>query len=167
VNEEAPSARRFHDLADLASAVGQRLGRSRWHQISQQQVNRFAEATGDHQWIHVDPARAASGPFGCPVAHGYLVLSLVPRLMSEAFEVGDLGMMVNTGVDELRFLSPVPVGAQVRLVASLVSALPRARGAVEVAIDARIDVRDHPGSACRARVGIILRPAHPTRRAMR
>jgi len=105
------AARRFEDLAEFAGAVGQRLGESRWHRVTQERVDLFAEATGDDQWIHVAPRRAAGGPFGGAIAHGYLVLSLVPKLLGEAFEVAGLGMLVNTSVDGLRFLSPVPVGA--------------------------------------------------------
>jgi acyl dehydratase len=157
------AVRRFEDPADLAHAVGQRLGESRWHEVTQAQVDRFAEATGDDQWIHVDVHRAVRGPFGGTIAHGYLVLALVPRLLGEVFEVGDLGLMVNAGVDAVRFLRPVPVGAQVRLVADLVSIVDRMRGAVEASIDVSIEMRDRPGPVCQARAGFILRPARPTR----
>jgi acyl dehydratase len=155
--------RQFATLPALAAAVGQRLGESGWHEVTQWQVDRFAEATGDNQWIHVDQRRAATGPFGGTIAHGYLVLSLLPKLLGEAFEVGGLGMMVNTGVDTLRFLAPVPVGARLRLTADLLSAVPRVRGAVEVVIDAWIELYDRPDPVCRGQVGMILRPVRPAR----
>ena len=155
--------RRFENRAGLAGAVGQRLGESRWHEVTQAQVDRFAEATGDDQWIHVDARRAAQGPFGGTIAHGYLVLALVPRLLSEVFEVCGLALMINAGVDTVRFLRPVPVGGQVRLVADLVSIVDRVRGAVEASIDVNIEMRDRPGPVCRARACFILYPARPVR----
>jgi acyl dehydratase len=162
----AYGARRFRNLAEVSAAVGQRLGESGWHQVTQRQVDRFAEVTGDDQWIHVDPARAATGPFGGPVAHGYLVVSLIPVLLREAFQVDDLGLMVNTGVEALRFRRPVAVGTRLRLLADLLSVADRARGAVEVVIDVRIDLADDAGPACQGRVGLILRPARPRRAAV-
>src|SRR5215471_21471217 len=101
-------------LAELRDRAGQHLGTSSWHEITQEQVNLFADATGDHQWIHVDPDRAATGPFGGPIAHGYLTLSLVPRLLPEIIELSGFSMGVNYGCDRVRFPSPVPVGSRLR-----------------------------------------------------
>lgn len=99
----------------LEALVGQHLGHSSWHEVTQRQVDLFAEATGDDQWIHVDPERAAAGPFGATVAHGYLTLSLLPALGREVFVVEGLRMGVNYGSDRVRFPAPVRVGARVRV----------------------------------------------------
>ncbi|MGI8752291.1 MAG: MaoC family dehydratase [Acidimicrobiales bacterium] len=106
-------------IGDLQSKVGTHLGYSAWHQVTQEQVNQFADATGDHQWIHVDVERAQAGPFGGPIAHGYLTLSLAPALMGEVVAVKGVAMGVNYGLNKLRFPSPVPVGSRVRLGAQL------------------------------------------------
>jgi acyl dehydratase len=95
--------------------VGEVLGESRPHVVTQEQVNLFADATGDHQWIHVDPARARQGPFGATIAHGYLTLSLVPVLIEECFSVTGTGMSINYGLNKLRFPAPVPVGSGVTM----------------------------------------------------
>ncbi|MDQ6838150.1 MAG: MaoC family dehydratase [Actinomycetota bacterium] len=102
-------------IEGLQTKVGDHLGYSEWHQVTQEQVNQFAEATGDHQWIHVDVERAKAGPFGGPIAHGYLTLSLAPALMGEVIAVNAVAMGVNYGLNKLRFPSPVPVGSRVRL----------------------------------------------------
>ena len=103
--------------------VGQHLGFSDWVTITQEQVNRFAEATGDHQWIHVDPERAAKeSPFGGPIAHGYLTLSLLPALVPQIVEITGFRMGVNYGLEKVRFPSPVPVGSRIRAGATLDSA---------------------------------------------
>jgi acyl dehydratase len=98
----------------LKGYVGQHLGYSDYVEITQEQVNQFAEATGDHQWIHVDVERAKAGPFGAPIAHGYLTLSLAPALMPQILQVNGVSMGVNYGLNKVRFMSPVPVGAKVR-----------------------------------------------------
>jgi acyl dehydratase len=130
--------RTFSGIDEYEKAVGTHLGHSGWHTITQEQVNGFAEATGDHQWIHVDPERAEDGPFGGTIAHGYLTLSLIPMLMSEISRVEGLRMGVNYGSDKVRFPAPVPVGSRVRAGAELV-ALDRtaqgARGKVRVTIE--------------------------------
>ena len=108
------SAPRQIPFADLESCAGTHLGYSAWHEITQEQVNAFADATGDHQWIHVDPERAASGPFGGTVAHGYLTLSLAPMLLWEIMEIDGAGVVVNYGLDKVRFPAPLPVGSRVR-----------------------------------------------------
>jgi acyl dehydratase len=109
----------------VQALVGQHLGYSDWVTITQEQVNRFADATGDHQWIHVDPERAArESPFGGPIAHGYLTLSLVPMLVPQIVETTGFRMGVNYGTEKVRFPSPVPVGARVRAGATLDSVTP-------------------------------------------
>lgn len=114
----------FETLADLAACVGQEVAVSDWVTITQEQVNRFAEATGDHQWIHVDVERAMQGPFGGPIAHGFLTLSLLPRFFESSFDVRQSGMGVNYGLNRVRFTGPVPVGSRVRARMSLVTAEP-------------------------------------------
>jgi acyl dehydratase len=104
----------FNGVPELEAAVGTHLGWSDWHEISQDQVQMFADATGDHQWIHLDVERAKHGPFGGTIAHGYLTLSLLPMLVAEIYRVGGVKMGVNYGADKLRFPSPVPVGSKVR-----------------------------------------------------
>jgi len=101
-------------IDELKTRVGQELGTSDPFEITQERVNEFADATEDHQWIHVDPERARSGPFGGPIAHGYLTLSLLPHLMGTAYQVSGMRMGVNYGLNRLRFPSPVPVGSAVR-----------------------------------------------------
>ena len=96
---------------ELRNYVGQRLGASAWHEVTQEQVGLFADATGDHQWIHVDPARAAAGPFGGTVAHGFLTLSLAPMLVAEVIEVADASATINSGLNRVRFPAPLPVGS--------------------------------------------------------
>jgi acyl dehydratase len=102
-------------LAQLEQSADRELGPSEWHEITQEQVNMFADATGDHQWIHVDPERAQDGPFGTTVAHGYLTLSMLPMMLSEIVSVSDAVMGVNYGTERIRFTNPVPVGSRVRL----------------------------------------------------
>ena len=109
-------------LAELEQATDRALGTSDWHEIAQEQINLFADATGDHQWIHVDPEAAAEGPFGTTVAHGYLTLSMLPMLLSEVVSVSDAVMGVNYGTEKIRFTSPVPSGSRVRLHAKLLRA---------------------------------------------
>ncbi|TQC43352.1 MaoC family dehydratase [Rhodococcus sp. WS4] len=118
----------FDGIADLEKAVGTHLGHSEWHTVNQDQIDAFAAATGDHQWIHVDPAKAAEGPFGSTVAHGFLTLSLVPMLTWQVYKVEGVTMSVNYGADKLRFPSPVPVGSRVRAGVELTSVTPNKLG---------------------------------------
>ena len=113
------AARTINGIAELTSLVGEHLGYSDYVEITQQQVNLFAEATGDHQWIHVDVERAKQGPFGGPIAHGYLTLSLGPRLAPQIYTVSGVAMGVNYGAEKVRFPAPVPVGSRLRLGATL------------------------------------------------
>lgn len=102
-------------LDDLPGLVGECLGISRWHTVTQQEIDLFADATGDHQWLHVDPERAKSGPFGTTIAHGYLTLSMGPMLLWDAVEVTGVSRVLNYGIDRVRFPTPVPVNSRVRL----------------------------------------------------
>ncbi|UWZ36637.1 MaoC family dehydratase [Dactylosporangium roseum] len=106
--------RTFAKASDLLAAVGEHLGHSEWQEITQERINLFAEATGDHQWIHVDPERAAAGPFGSTIAHGFLTLSLVPSLVSQVYRVEGVRMGINYGLDKVRFPAPLPAGSRVR-----------------------------------------------------
>ncbi|MGE0219846.1 MaoC family dehydratase [Mycolicibacterium sp.] len=104
----------FANLDEFATAAGTQLGPTDWVTIDQQRVNLFADATEDHQWIHVDPERAAAGPFGATIAHGLLTLSLLPKFMQALFTVDNVTMAINYGFNKVRFITPVPVGERVR-----------------------------------------------------
>ena len=104
----------FETLSELALLVGQEVAVSDWITITQEQINQFAQATGDHQWIHVDVERAWAGPFGAPIAHGFLTLSLLPHFFHTALQVRQTGMGVNYGLNKVRFMAPVPVGSRLR-----------------------------------------------------
>lgn len=104
----------FATLADLVACQGQDVATSDWVQMTQERVGRFADATSDHQWIHVDPDRARSGPFGTTIAHGFLTLSLIPHFLETALRVEGLRMVVNYGLNKVRFTAPVPVGSRIR-----------------------------------------------------
>ncbi len=104
----------YEGLEQLEAELGRHVGYSDWMEITQERIDAFAEATGDHQWIHVDPARAAEGPYGRTIAHGYLTLSLLPVLGAEVMEIRGFAMMINYGVDKVRFPAPVPVGSRIR-----------------------------------------------------
>jgi acyl dehydratase len=138
-------------IDDLQALVGQHLGSSDWQEITQEQVNLFAEATGDHQWIHVDPERAKSGPFGGPIAHGYLTLSLIPGLMGQVFLVEGVSMGVNYGANKVRFPSPVPVGGSIRMGATL-AGVEEVGGGVQVTLDVVFEVQDASKPSCAAQV---------------
>ncbi len=116
--------RSFQTLSDLAACVGQEVAISDWTTITQSQVNLFADATGDHQWIHVDPERATAGPFGGPIAHGFLTLSLLPKFFESSFEIVESSMGVNYGLNKVRFTAPVPVGSRLRAHMKLLAAEP-------------------------------------------
>ncbi|WP_328535598.1 MaoC family dehydratase [Streptomyces sp. NBC_00344] len=111
----------FKSPAELRDAVGTRLGVSGLHTVGQDRVDLFAEATGDHQWIHVDSARAADGPFGTTIVHGYLTLSLLPVFAEECYRIDTMSMMVNYGLNRVRFPAPVPAGTALRATADLTS----------------------------------------------
>ena len=104
----------FEDVPAFCAAVGEHLGDSSWITVTQERINLFADATGDHQWIHVDPARAAEGPYGATIAHGYLTLSLLPALTAELMDIRGFAMMINYGLEKLRFPAAVKVGSRIR-----------------------------------------------------
>lgn len=106
--------RTFAGIAELVAAKGDHLGYSDWREVTQHRIDTFADATDDHQWIHVDPVRAADSPFGATIAHGYLTLALVNAFLPEIFSVEDVSMVVNAGLNKVRFPGPVPVGSRVR-----------------------------------------------------
>lgn len=125
----------------LRQYCGTQLGYSSWHKVTQEQIDRFADATGDHQWIHVDPVAAKQGPFGTTIAHGYLTLSLLPMLLPEVIEVKNVGMAVNYGINKLRFPAPVPSNSDVRL-SAVISEVTEFDHGVQVEMEVTIEVRD-------------------------
>ena len=127
------------------------MGYSDYKRVTQEEVNLFADATGDHQWIHVDPERAKAGPFGGPIAHGYLTLSLIPVLMGQVVRTNGVRMGVNYGTNKVRFPAPVPVGAEIRLGAA-VAEVEDVAGGIQVALDVTIEVKDAPKPSCVAQV---------------
>jgi len=126
-------------VSDLPNRVGEALGPGPWHQVTQEQIDMFADATGDHQWIHVDRERAKAGPFGTTIAHGYLTLSLLPTLMPQILSVGRVKMGINYGVNKVRFPAPVPAGSNVRVAAKILSVEPVAGGAFQVVTECTIE----------------------------
>jgi len=142
----------FATLDELRGAAGQHLGWTDWIEITQERVNLFADATGDHQWIHVDVERAkAESAFGGPIAHGYLTLSLAPALLPEILRVEGISMGVNYGCNKVRFPSPVPVGARVRLGATL-AGVDDVAGGAQVTMDLTFEVEGAPKPSCVAQV---------------
>ncbi|OHV06792.1 MaoC family dehydratase [Mycobacterium talmoniae] len=140
--------RTFGSVAELAALQGQAIGHSDWVTITQEAVNLFADATGDHQWIHVDPEKAATGPFGTTIAHGYMTLSLLPQLMHTMYRVDGLKMAVNYGLNKVRFPSPVPVGAKVRAQGSVVNVDELGDGAYQVTLSTTVEVEGAAKPAC-------------------
>jgi acyl dehydratase len=139
-------------IGELEQSGEQDLGTSSWHRIEQRSIELFAEATGDHQWIHVDPEAAAKGPFGTTIAHGYLSLSMLPMLLSEVVNVTDAQMGVNYGIDKVRFTAPVPSGSEVRLQAKLLGAERRGEG-VRYRVGVEVEIK---GSERPALVGEVV-----------
>jgi len=151
VIEELAVTTTVHGTEDLHALVGTHLGYSDWQMVDQDRIDLFAEATGDHQWIHVDPKRASGGPFGGTIAHGYLTLSLVPVLLSQLITVEGVAFGVNYGCNKVRFPSPVPSGSPVRLGATI-AAVEEVEGGVQVTIDVALEVRDALKPSCVAQV---------------
>jgi acyl dehydratase len=142
--------------ADLLKLVGQRLGTTEWMKVTQHQVDLFADATGDHQWIHTDPARAAMGPFKGTIAHGYLTLSLAPVIISEVLQIRELTSALNYGVNKVRFPAPVRVGSQIRATVTVMSAGQKTSG-VEAVMTLTYEIDGEQRPACVADV-IVLYP---------
>lgn len=138
----------FSTPAELAASVGKHLGHSEWMEVSQDRIQLFADATDDHQWIHVDPARAKQGPFGAPIAHGYLTLSLVNRFLPEIVEVRGISMGVNYGADRIRFPAPVKVGSRIRGGAELVEVENTKDGGVQAKIRVTVEIEGGDRPAC-------------------
>ncbi len=144
-----------HDLPNL---VGQSLGVSDWVTITQHQVNQFADATGDHQWIHVDVEKAAAGPFGTTIAHGYLTLSLAAVFMEQLLKVNNVAMAVNYGLNKVRFTAPVPVGSRLRAAGEIAAVREKGAG-YEVTIKLTYEVEGAERSPCIAELVVILQPS--------
>jgi len=137
----------FKTPADLKSALGEHLGYSEWLEITQDRIDKFAEASGDHQWIHVDPERAKAGPFGACIAHGYLTLSLVNLFLPQIVDVQGISMGVNYGSDRLRFPAPVPVGSRIRGGGELIQ-VEDVKGGVQATIRVTVEVEGQDRPAC-------------------
>lgn len=125
---------------DIQSVVGTTLGPSEWIEVTQDRINTFADATDDHQWIHVDPERAASGPFGAPIAHGFLTLSLLIPMWSELFDVSGVSTKVNYGLDKVRFTNPVKAGSRIRLVVTITEASEVKGNGIHLVADGTIEI---------------------------
>ncbi|WP_420429232.1 MaoC family dehydratase [Algiphilus sp.] len=137
------------DSADaIQAATGQTLGTSAWVQIAQERINTFADATDDHQWIHVDPERAKEGPFGAPIAHGYLTLSLVSRFLPEIIEVRGMRMGVNYGCNKVRFPNVVKAGARIRGHGEMLEAELTKDGGVQAVIRVTVEIEGEDRPAC-------------------
>ena len=135
-------------LDELKALAGTDLGHTGWLEITKDRVNTFADATDDHQWIHVDPDRAAAGPFGTTIAHGFLTLSLIIPLFSELMKVRGLSMQINYGLNRVRFPAPVPVGSKIRLAGQLGAVEDAGVNAVQVVVDFTIEVEGGQKPAC-------------------
>jgi acyl dehydratase len=142
----------MNGLDELKAQAGADLGRTGWLEVTQERVNAFADATGDHQWIHVDAEKAAAGPFGGTIAHGYLTLSMVIPLFGQLLEVRGVSMAINYGLNKVRFPAPVPVGSRIRLAAALGAVEDAGVNAVQVVVDFTVEIEGtaKPGCAAQA-----------------
>ena len=147
--------RTFHGIDELQAAVGEHIGYSDWHEVTQDAVNQFADATGDHQWIHVDVDKAKQGPFGSTIAHGYLTLSLIPMLAEQVWRMEGISMAVNYGTNKVRFPSPVPVGSRVRGGFEVASVTPSDKG-TQVVMTATVELEGADRPACVAQTVAVL-----------
>jgi acyl dehydratase len=129
----------FKGLDEFVAAEGSQLGPTDWMEVTQDRVNLFADATDDHQWIHVHPERAATGPFGGTIAHGLLTLSLVPQFMHQLYTVENITMAINYGYNKVRFITPVPVGAKIRARAEI-SSIARLDGVVQATMTTTVEI---------------------------
>jgi acyl dehydratase len=137
----------YQKLSDLKALIGSSLGTSDWFYIDQARIDQFAAVTGDDQWIHVDPKRAAAGPFGTTVAHGHLTLALIPVMVRSAFKIGDVRMSVNYGLNRVRFPAPVPVESRLRGHFNLMAFEPIAGGA-QITVEITTELAGHPKPVC-------------------
>lgn len=139
--------RRLNGPAEVQQALGEELGVGSWYRVTQSSIDAFADVTGDHQWIHVDVSRAAEGPYGATIAHGYFTLSLLPRLVADAFELTGFAMKVNYGLDRVRFTAPVLVGSRIRARAALAGVEHTARG-IRVVVRNTVEIEGADAPAC-------------------
>ncbi|WP_285032506.1 MaoC family dehydratase [Mycolicibacterium sp. lyk4-40-TYG-92] len=146
----------FDNLSEFVAAAGSQLGPTEWMEITQERVNLFADATDDHQWIHIDPERAAAGPFGGTIAHGLLTLSLLPHFMHQLYRVDNVALAVNYGYNKVRFITPVKVGANVRA-GAVISKVDELDGAVQATMTATVEIEgsDKPAAVVESIVRII------------
>ena len=138
----------INGLDELRTRAGADLGRSQWIQVTQERVNQFADATGDHQWIHVDVEAARSGPFGGTIAHGYLTLSMVIPMFAELLSVQGIRMGINYGLNRVRFPAPVPVGSRIRLAAKLAGVEEISGDSAQVLVDFTVELEDSAKPGC-------------------
>ncbi|MCX8560895.1 MaoC family dehydratase [Mycolicibacterium mucogenicum] len=146
----------FDNLSEFVAAAGSQLGPTEWMEITQERVNLFADATDDHQWIHIDPERAAAGPFGGTIAHGLLTLSLLPHFMHQLYRVDNVALAVNYGYNKVRFITPVKVGANVRA-GAVISKVDELDGAVQATMTVTVEIEgsDKPAAVVESIVRII------------
>ncbi|MCP3822584.1 MaoC family dehydratase [Streptomyces sp. A3M-1-3] len=137
----------FTSAEELRAGVGEQLGESEWLEIDQKRIDLFADATGDHQWIHVDPEKAAAGPFGTTIAHGYLTLSLLPTLVPQIMRVEGMKMGINYGTNKVRFPSPVPVGSRLRAT-GVIKDVTEAGGGVQITAAITVEREGGDKPAC-------------------
>ncbi|MCH8614295.1 MaoC family dehydratase [Arsenicicoccus dermatophilus] len=148
----------FNGVQEIVAATGEHLGWSGWHQVTQEQVDQFAEATGDHQWIHVDPERAArETPFGGTIAHGYFTLSRIPGMLEEVYEVTGVTMGMNYGANKIRFLTPVRVGKAIRVGIELTDTVETKAG-LQMILTMTVEVEGAQRPACIAEVVYLVVP---------
>ncbi|HEB88606.1 MAG TPA: MaoC family dehydratase [Deltaproteobacteria bacterium] len=140
--------RTFDSPGELLNAIGEDLGETDWLEIDQERIDLFADATGDHQWIHVDPEKAAKGPFGRPIAHGYLTASLANYFLPQLLDVQGTSMGVNYGCDKIRFPAPVPVGSRVRARGAITSAEETRDGGIQAKVTITIEIEGNDRPAC-------------------
>lgn len=138
----------FQNIDELIACVGQTVAVSEWISITQQQIDLFAQATGDHQWIHVDPEKAAAGPFGTTIAHGFFTLSLLPKFFDSSFEILGSQMGVNYGLNKVRFTAPVPVDSRLRGHLKLLAAEPVDNSGVQMTWEVTVEREGQPKPVC-------------------
>ncbi len=151
--------REFKSLAELKSATGETLGVSPWMTVTQDLIDRFADVTDDHQWIHVDPARAARSPLGTTIAHGYLTLSLIPAMIRDLYSIAGIGSRLNYGSNRVRFPTPVPQDGRLRTHLKILSTEDGANGAMRVTWEATVELEGSAKPACIAEIVTLLLPA--------
>ncbi|MGH3792711.1 MAG: MaoC family dehydratase [Pseudonocardiaceae bacterium] len=149
--------RKFATPQALLPEVGNTLGTSAWHQIDQQMIDRFAALGGDHQWIHRVGPQADRGPYGRPIAHGFLTLSLLNTMLDEVFQIGGVELTLNKGLDRLRFISPVPAEARIRATAVLTCFRPRPRGYSEATLHVTVEIEGHHRPAYTVDISVLYR----------